>query len=104
MPVDAERLLGERLLALDFGQGGDAVRLDGLGGSTFRILPIDASIALEDDTQSLLTIGSQLWLADPEPQGNWTEPSIFGRDAIWPGDFELSYNNGAVTLIRPDDE
>ena len=36
--------------------------------------------------------------------GNWTLPSIFGRDAIRPGDFELSYINSTVTLIRPDDE
>ena len=104
MPVDAERLLGDQLFALDFERGEQSVRLDGLGASAFRILPISASLILEDDAQSPLTIGTQLWVADPEPAGNWNEPSIFGRDAIRPGDFELSYSKETVTLIRPDEE
>lgn len=104
MPVDAERLMGERLYALDFERGDQAVRLDGIGGYAFRILLIDAALTLEDDAQSPFEITTRLWLADPEPEGNWSEPSIFGRDAIRPGDFELSYINGTVTLIRPDAE
>jgi hypothetical protein len=103
MPVDAERLMGERLFALDFERGDQAVRLDGIGGYAFRVLPIEASMTLEDDAQTPIHIGTQLWLADPEPEGNWAEPSLFGRDAIRPGDFELSYINNTVTLIRPDD-
>ena len=104
MPVDAERLIGEHLFTLDFEHGDLSVRLDGLGSSAFRILPSSASLTLEDDAQSPLTIGTLLWLADPKPEGNWNEPSIFGRDAIMPGDFELSYINGTATLIRPDEE
>ena len=104
MPVDAERLLGDQLFALDFEHGEQSVRLDGLGDIAFRILPINASLTLEDEAQSPLTIGTQLWIADPGPAGNWNEPSLFGRDAIRPGDFELSYINGTVTLLRPDDE
>lgn len=104
MPVDAERLMGERLHSLDFNHGEQAVRLDGIGGYAFGILPIDATMSLEDDAQTPFDITTQLWLADPEPEGNWYEPSIFGRDAIRPGDFELSYIDGTVTLIRPDDE
>lgn len=104
MPADAERLLGERLFALDFIHGEQAVRLDGIGAYAFRILPVEASMTLEDDAQSPFAIATQLWLADPQPEGNWYEPSIFGRDAIRPGDFELSYINGSVKLIRPDNE
>ena len=104
MPVDAERLIGERLFTLDFKHEEQAVRLDGIGAYAFRILPIDATMSLEDDAQSPFEIATQCWLADPEPEGNWDEPSIFGRDAIRPGDFELSYIDETVTLIRPDDE
>lgn len=104
MPIDAERLIGNQLFVLDFEHHEQSVRVDGLGASAFRILPIEASLTLEDDAQSPLKIGTQLWVADPEPAGNWNEPSLFGRDAIRPGDFHLSYSNGTVTLLRPDDE
>ena len=109
MPTDALHLMGERFFDLDFRSGPEAVLLTGIGAQAFRILPIDSTLTLEDDADSPVDIQAQLWVAEPQPvepseQGNWLEPSIFGRDAIRPGDFELSYIKGTAILIRPDDE
>lgn len=108
MPKDAFLLLGERLSELNFDDD-RAVVMSGIGEGEFRILPLDVRARLEDDTDSPLELAAQVWVAEPRPReesevGNWLEPSIFGRDAIRPGDFELSYTNNTVTLIRPSDE
>ena len=71
--------------------------------------PIDVTLILTDDSESPIPLNKTIWIAEPLPShrsedGNWIVPSLFGRDAIWPGDFELSYTNGSIRLIRPDDE
>lgn len=66
-------------------------------------------LLLEDEFQTEIEINSTLWIVEPQPiqqmdVGNWTLPSIFGRDAIRPGDLEFRYSDGTVTLIRPENE
>ena len=76
----------------------------------YNAVPLEGGrLLLEDEFQTEIEISSRLWIVEPQPiqqmdVGNWTLPSIFGRDAIRPGDFELSYLNSTATLIRPDDE
>ena len=107
MPKDAFLLLGEHLYKLNFDDD-QAVVMSGIGDGEFRVLPLDVRARLEDDTDSPLELAAQVWVAEPRPReesegGNWLEPSIFGRDAIWPGEFHLSYIDSSVSLIRPDD-
>ena len=109
MPDDAYHLLGDSFLKLDFEHSTQAIVTEGIGTGGQRQLPIDAVLTLEDDVDVEIALPVQLWVAEPRPDyvtttGNWAIPSILGRDAIRPGDFELSYINGTVTLIRPDNE
>ena len=108
MPNDAYRLLGDPYLDLPFSQDPSAIDISGVGGS-YRALPLEVTLRMQDEHDDPLSINLTVWIAEPNPGepsliGNWTLPSIFGRDAIRPGDFELSYLNSTVTLIRPDDE
>lgn len=108
MPDDAYKLLGDRYLALPFSHDPSAIEIFGVGGS-YRALPLEVTLRMHDEHDDPLSISQTIWIAEPDPgepslTGNWTFPSIFGRDAIRPGDFELSYSNNTVTLIRPSDE
>ena len=108
MPTDAYRLLEDHFFELPFVQDSSGIDIYGVGGS-YRALPLDAAIGLRDEYDDPLLLNRIIWIAEPNPaepslSGNWDLPSIFGRDAIRPGDFELSYINGTVTLLRPDDE
>ena len=110
MPRDGLELLGSRLSATNFREAADATIILGVGESGYYALELeDAALILIDEVGVEVRLDVQLWLAEPGPRdqapgGNWSLPSIFGRDAIRPGDFELSYIDGTVTLIRPDDE
>ena len=60
-------------------------------------------------TPTVDCLAQRIWIAEPLPdyrseEGNSFVPSLFGRDAIRPGEFELSYVNSTVTLTRPDVE
>ena len=106
MPDDAYRLLSDRFFELPFAQDGSGIDIYGVGGS-YRALPLDATLILKDEYDDPILLRQVIWIAEPTPSepsisGNWSLPSIFGRDAIRPGDFELSYINGSVTLVRPD--
>ena len=108
MPDDAYRLLGDRYLSLSFSQDAAAIDISGVGGS-YRALPLDVTLSLRDEFDDPLLIIQTVWIAEPTPNepslsGNWSLPSIFGRDAIRPGDFELSYTKESVTRIRPENE
>lgn len=108
MPEDAYRLLGNRLFELPFALDGSGIDIYGVGGS-YRALPLDAVLILKDEYDDPIRIQQTIWIAEPTPSepsntGNWDMPSIFGRDAIRPGDFELRYSNDSVTLFRPDAE
>lgn len=107
MPEDAYRLLGDRFFDLPFAQDASAIDIYGVG-SSYRALPLDVTLVLRDQYDDPITLHQTIWIAEPTPSepllsGNWESPSVFGRDAIQPGDFELSYINGTVTLLRPDD-
>ena len=109
MPDDAFQLLGDSYFDLDFETSAETMVVEGIGAEGQRTLPINAVLSLEDDVEVEIALAIRLWVAEPRPDhpstsGNWAIPSIFGRDAIRPGDFELSYLNGTVTLIRPDNE
>ncbi len=108
MLEDAYRLLSDRFFELPFAQDGSGIDIHGVGGS-YRALPFDATLILKDQYDDPILLRQIIWIAEPTPSepsisGNWEIPSIFGRDAIRPGDFELSYIKGTATLIRPDDE
>ncbi len=107
MPDDAYKLLGDRYLALPFSYDSSAIDISGVGGS-YRALPLEVTLRMRDEHDDPLSISQTVWIAEPDPgepslTGNWTLPSIFGRDAIRPGDFRLSYIDYTVSLIRPDD-
>lgn len=109
MPVDAYDLLGDSYFAMDFENDPKAIEVEGVGTSGYRALPLDQTLRLVDDLDNPIALSTPIWIAEPQPgypsnDGNWALPSLFGRDAIRPGDFELSYINGTVTLIRPDNE
>ena len=109
MPTDAFALLGQSYLAMNFRTRGAAVRLQGVTPDEGRVVPIDAVLRLEDEFDAEIVITQRIYLAEPLPpyesrEGNWDFSSLFGRDLIRPGDFELSYQNRTVTLIRPDFE
>ena len=109
MPRDAIWLLGDRYLQMDMRSQPQSVPLQGVGESEIYMAPLEVTLILTDDSESPIHVDRTIWVADPQPayrsdEGNWSVPSLFGRDAIRPGDFELSYMNGSVTLIRPDTE
>lgn len=108
MPQEAYRLFGDAYFGLDFDDASESMLIEGVGGA-YRSLPFDMLLAVEDEHFDLVRIERRIWIAEPDPDfpsdtGNWDLPSIFGRDSIRPGDSELSYVHGTVTLIRPDDE
>ena len=110
MPRDALEILGSELFEIDFARSEERASVEGVGMLGYNAVPLAGGrLLLEDEFQTEIEISSRLWIVEPQPiqqmdVGNWTLPSIFGRDAIRPGDFELSYTNSTVTLIRPDDE
>lgn len=109
MPRDAYDLLGDEYFQLDFQGGTEALRIEGIGDGRYVALPFDVVLHLEDQLGNDVALGKRIWIAEPpevefSSQGGWALPSILGRDAIRPGDFEVSYINNTVTLIRPDDE
>jgi hypothetical protein len=109
MPHDAYRFLGDSYFLLNAIQDEQSLRIEGVGESAYVAIPIDAIVRLEDHLSNDVPVPKTLWIAEPPTQeyslqGSWTLPSILGRDAIRPGDFQLSYIDNTVTLIRPDDE
>ncbi len=110
MPRDSLELLGSRLSATSFRKAADATIIVGVGESGYYASELeDAALILVDEVGVEVRIDVQILLAEPSPPdqapgGNWSLPSIFGRDAIRPGDFQLSYIENTVTLVRPDDE
>ena len=110
MPRDSLELLGAGLTATNFRGVDDATMIEGVGESGYYAVELeDAVLILVDEVGVEIRLEVPLWLAEPSPRdqapgGNWSLPSIFGRDAIRPGDLELSYVNGTVTLFRPEDE
>ena len=109
MPRDASWLFGDQYLQMDVRSQPDSVPLQGIGEAEIYMRPFVAALTLTDDTDSPIEFRRRIWIAEPQPEyrseeGNWMVPSLFGRDAIRPGDFELSYIKSTVTLIRPDDE
>lgn len=109
MPRDAHWLLGDRYLDMEMRSQPESIPLQGIGQLGIYMAPLEATMTLTDDTDSPIQIERRIWIAEPQPgyrseEGNWLVPSLFGRDAIRPGDFELSYLNSTATLIRPDDE
>ena len=109
MPTDAYHILGDSFFDLDFRSSDGAMPIFGVGDEGLMALPIELRLLLDDDSDARVVIPVRAWMTEPQPDfparnGNWAMPSIFGRDAIWPGDFELSYIDNTVTLIRPDDE
>ena len=108
MPKEAYRLLGDGYFELDSDDVSTSMLIEGVGGN-YRAIPFEMSLGIEDENLEQLHIGRRVWIAEPVPDlpsdsGNWALPSIFGRDAIRPGDFELSYTRETVTLFRPDYE
>ena len=108
MPKEAYRLFGDAFFEFDFHDVAASFLIEGVGGA-YRSIQFEMLIRIEDENADHINLGRRVWVAEPTPDypseaGNWTLPSIFGRDAIRPGDFELSYINNTVTLIRPDDE
>lgn len=110
MPRDSLELFGSRLSATSVREAADATIIEGIGESGYYALELeDAALILVDEDGVEVRLDVQLLLAEPSPRdqapgGNWSLPSIFGRDAIRPGDFRLSYTDGTVALIRPDVE
>ena len=110
MPRDALEILGSELFEIDFARSEERASVEGVGMLGYNAVPLEGGrLLLEDEFRTEIEINSGLWIVEPQPiqelgVGNWTLPSILGRDAIRPGDFELSYINNTVTLNRPDDE
>ena len=110
MPSDAYEILGSDLFNIDFAGADEQIFVSGVGDSGYAAVPFENSrMLLEDEHQTVVEVGTRVWLAEPFPTqpssgGNWALPSIFGRDAIRPGDFQLSYIESTATLIRPDHE
>lgn len=110
MPRDAIEILGPELFNIDFARNDERAVVEGVGLWGYNAVPFSgAQLLLEDEFQIEIQLNSRLWIVEPQPVervdvGNWTLPSIFGRDAIRPGDFELSYTRETVTLLRPDHE
>ncbi len=109
MPSASHRLLGDDLFSLDFDSRIEVVPLHGGADQQIRSARTQLTIVFLDDVDTEVEIEREVWIAEPFPaeyssEGNWEHDSLLGRDAIWPGDFELSYINGSVTLLRPDDE
>ena len=110
MPRDSLELLGSRLFGTSFRKGAESTIIVGVGESGYYALELeDAALILVDEVGVEVRLDVQLWLAEPSPRdqapgGNWSLPSIFGRDAIRPGDFHVSYIENTVSLIRPDHE
>ena len=109
MPRDAHWVLDDRYFEMDFRSHPESVPLQGIGEREIYMTPLKATLVLTDDTDSPIELAQRIWIAEPQPdyrseEGNWLVPSLFGRDAIRPGEFELSYVNRTVTLTRPDYE
>ena len=109
MAEDAYELLGDSYFRQDFDQMDGTILIEGVGSQGYRAIPLDTVVHFEDEADSSVSLFMRVWIAEPNPDypsltGNWALPSILGRDAIRPGDFELSYIKGTATLIRPDDE
>ena len=110
MPRNAYDVIGDNLFDTNFHGSGERAFIEGVGSSGYHAVPLNrASVSLEDEVQAQIELPIPHWVAEPQPRwasddGNWALPSIFGRDAIRPGDFQLSYINGTVTLFRPDNE
>ena len=107
MPREAYSLLGDPYFNLDFEGAPESRLFEGVGGPGDHYLPLMVTLTFQDDVDVDISLDLEIWLARPYPDypssaGNWELPSLLGRDAIQPGDFELSYINGTVTLIRPD--
>ena len=110
MPRDSLELFGAGFSATNFRGVDDAAMIVGVGESGYYAVELeDAVLILVDEVGVEIRVETPLLLAEPSPRdqlprGNWALPSIFGRDAIRPGDFELSYINNTVTMVRPNDE
>lgn len=107
MPTDAYHILGDSFFDLDFRGSQDARRIFGVGDEGHMALPIELRLLLDDDGDAQVAIPVRAWMTEPQPDfpardGNWAMPSIFGRDAIWPGDLEFRYSDSSVTLVRPN--
>ena len=109
MPHDAYDIFGDEYFKLDFQGHPQRLSIEGVGRGEYGAIPLDAIVHLEDKLGNDVAISRRIWLAEPPREefsdsGDWQLPSIFGRDAIRPGDFEMSYVNHTVTLIRPENE
>ena len=109
MPTDAYHILGDAYFNLDFRSSDHSTLILGVGDEGYVALPIEVRLLLDDDGDARVAVSITAWMTEPRPdfparEGNWVMPSIFGRDAIWPGDLEFRYSDSTVTLLRPDDE
>ena len=89
---------------MDFGAGHGTIELQGIGGGQVGVRTL-ADLTWRDTNGQDLTISMPIVLVQPNPpapglRGNWTIPSLLGRDILAHFDLELSYNPPAVTLTE----
>ena len=103
-PFATHRLLGNDYLNMDFSTLPGTLELQGIGGVHLGIRTPAELLWRARDGAVFATL-MHIVLVQPTPptpglHGNWTLPSLLGRDALRYFDLQLSYNPPTVTLLE----